>query len=113
MIDFCGRLSIPPVAFAASYKLLVSHGFFLPNWFHLTPYLRLISTIDQRVRWQARIEHLAGRFPACDGQGSGIKQTKLDKHGGLVPINVLVGQLTIPESDNRDHRDLNALPCRS
>src|SRR5262245_50024348 len=75
--------------------------------------LALVSTINQRVRWQARIEYFAGRFYACHRQGAGIEQTKLNEHGGLVPVDVLVDQLTIPESDNRDHRYLNLFSCRN
>ena len=40
--------------------------------------LALVGAVNQPVRWQARIEGLAGRFFPCDRQGASIKQAELD-----------------------------------
>ena len=73
----------------------------------------LVGVVNQRVRWQARIEDLAGAFYARDGQGASIEQAELSQHGRLVPVDVLVDQLALPESNNGDERNLNTFSRRS
>lgn len=67
---------------------------------------------DQQVRWESRIEDLASALDAHNGQRVGVKETDLDKHTRLVPVDALIGDLAIAEADNDDKRHLDPLASR-
>ena len=59
--------------------------------------------MNERVRWQRRIEQLMGLLAAADRQRRRIQQANLHQQLGLVPIDVLVGDLTV--FDSHDYHD--------
>jgi hypothetical protein len=63
-------------------------------------------------RRQAWIYDFPGAFTARHGQPLGIKEPDLHKDAGLIPVNMLVGNLPIFEADNDGHGHLNWLSCR-
>src|SRR5207249_9568440 len=72
-----------------------------------------VGTAHQGVRRQTRIEGLARTLNARDRQGAGIEQPKLNQHGSLVPVNMLVGQFAFSESNDRHQWHFNSLSRRS
>jgi hypothetical protein len=52
-----------------------------------------------------RVEDLGGCFPAGDGEARGVEQAQLDEDGGLVPVDVLVGDLPVLHSDDDGEGD--------
>jgi hypothetical protein len=46
-----------------------------------------------------------GLLAAGDGEGGGIEEPDLHEHRGLIPVDVLVGDLAILESHHHDGRD--------
>ena len=50
----------------------------------------------------------AGGFGAVDGEGGVCEEADLLEDGGLVPVDVLVGELVAAETDDGYERDLDA-----
>src|SRR5207249_1347429 len=67
-----------------------------------------IGTAKQPVRGLARIEHLACTLDAGNWQSARVEKAELYQHGGLVPIDVLVRQLSVPEVNDHDQRHLDS-----
>src|SRR5205809_4264063 len=72
-----------------------------------------VGTAHQGVRRQTRIEGLARTLNAGDRQRARIEQPKLNQHGSLVPVNMLVGQFAFSESNDRHQWHFNSLSRRS
>src|SRR5438093_11690489 len=71
-----------------------------------------MGTAHQLVRWKSVIENLARAFHTSDRQLGRIEQSNLNQHRCLVPVNVLVSQLAISESNDSDQRHLHAFSGR-
>src|SRR5262249_40388401 len=66
----------------------------------------------QRVAWFGLVDDLVGRFDPGNGQVLGIELANLDEDGGLIPINVLMGHLSVLKANDRNQWDFNLSPCR-
>src|SRR5215217_867022 len=84
--------------------------------------LRPIATIERTIavrdvanlhspRREAWIYDLPSAFSSRHRQPLGIKQSDLHEDAGLVPINILVGNLAVFEADNDSYGHLNWFPC--
>jgi hypothetical protein len=51
----------------------------------------------------ARGEKLLGLLGSCDGQAGVVQQSHLDQQAGLIPVDVLVGELAVPEACYHAH----------
>src|SRR5439155_20555054 len=71
-----------------------------------------VSTAHQCVGRQRGIENLTRAFDAYYGQLGGVEQSDLNQHGCLVPVNVLMSQLAVSESNNCDQRNLDTFSRR-
>ena len=57
-----------------------------------------------------RVEDLGGCFPTGDGKARGVEQAQLYQDGGLVPVDVLVGDLPVLHSDDDDEGNRDRSP---
>ena len=62
-------------------------------------------------RREAWIYDLPSAFSSRHRQPLGIKQSDLHEDAGLVPINILVGNLAVFEADNDGYGHLNWFSC--
>src|SRR6266436_3749191 len=74
--------------------------------------LVFVGTVNQRVGRQTRVKRLARTLNTHDRQDPGVEQAQLNQHGSLVPVNVLVGQFALAESNDGDERNLHPLSRR-
>jgi hypothetical protein len=72
--------------------------------------MRRVANLHSRRR-EAWIYHLPGAFSARHRQPFGIKQSDLHKDAGLIPVNMLVGNLAVFEADNDGYGHLNWFSC--
>jgi hypothetical protein len=54
------------------------------------------------------VQDFAGAFHTNDGQRRVVQKPELFQDGGLVPIDVLVGEFAVAETNNRDQRHFDA-----
>ena len=52
--------------------------------------LALCGALDQRIGGQRRVKHLVGGFRPCHRQGVRVDKADLDKHGRLIPVDMLM-----------------------
>src|SRR4029077_8692731 len=62
------------------------------------------------TRGQLGIEHLAGTLGSAHRQASGIEQSNLYQHARLIPVDMLMRDLSILHPGNDDDGHLYALP---
>src|SRR5262249_61441374 len=62
-------------------------------------------------RREAWIYDLPSAFSARHWQHFGIKQSDLHKDAGLIPVNMLMGNLAVFEADNDSYGHLNWFSC--
>ena len=60
----------------------------------------LLGAVDESVRGHGGVQDFLGGLYARHGEGFGVDEAELHKHGGLVPIDVLVGELPVSEVDD-------------
>jgi len=73
----------------------------------LPPCILASSQPCQRLR-RFGIEDFVGRFGPEDGQGIVGEQANLLQDGGLVPVDVFVGEFAVAEVDDGDERNFDA-----
>src|ERR1051325_11017858 len=70
------------------------------------------STSNKRIGWHGGIENFSGACHTRYRQLLRIEQPELDEHRGLVPINMLVIQLAVPEAHDYDQGDFDSPTSR-
>jgi len=67
----------------------------------------LLRAPHQRIGWQPRVEHLARAVGAADREPLWVDQPQLCEDRGLIPVDVLMGELAVAEMHDDDQRHLD------
>src|SRR3546814_4043252 len=68
--------------------------------------------VDQLVRRKRLVDELSGTLGADDRQRGLIDQPELRKHGGLIPVDMLMPKLVAAELHHGNQRNFNAFASR-
>src|SRR5712692_10014445 len=72
------------------------------------PALLGVCSADELIRRPSGIHDLPGRLYSRDRQFGRAEKPELDQDGGLIPVDMLVGQLAVSKVDDHHQRDLDS-----